>query len=166
MEKCTNMDASDDSDDIDEIVDSVNHSSNDNLETAMQKVSRPITLLHFVTRLDGCQTLSNMSRSQDLHSKAIDFYINGSNSIDITQIIDNSDNRKVNNNDDHNVEYPIGISTTIEQNRVEHDLNDIHRKALEYDQQQIKGIQFANAGDGNLKVINNHTVTSNTCTLF
>jgi hypothetical protein len=58
------------------------------------------------------------------------------------------------------------IPSEEEQQHVEMDLNDIRQKAVEYDRQQLKGIQFANASNGNPKVVNNYAVTSNTCTLI
>ncbi|CAF4890295.1 unnamed protein product, partial [Rotaria magnacalcarata] len=64
------------------------------------------------------------------------------------------------------------VQTTDQINRVEDQqqsmevaLNDIRQKRLEYDRQQIKGVQFSNVGDGNLKVVNNSSVTSSTCIL-
>ncbi|CAF1023045.1 unnamed protein product [Adineta steineri] len=54
------------------------------------------------------------------------------------------------------------ISTSINQL----DLDDIRQKTIEYDQKQIRGIQFANAGTGNLTIINNHSVTSETCNII
>ncbi len=66
--------------------------------------------------------------------------------------------------DDIVIENPSpAINASIEQ---EHNLDDIREKTLEYDRQQIKGIQLANAGRNNLKIVNNYSVTSSTCALM
>ncbi|CAF1361471.1 unnamed protein product [Rotaria sordida] len=55
------------------------------------------------------------------------------------------------------------INSSIEQ---EHNLDDIREKTLEYNRQQVKGIQLANAGANNLKIINSYSVTSSTCIII
>ncbi|CAF1376924.1 unnamed protein product [Rotaria sp. Silwood1] len=106
-----------------------------------------------------------MSSDAELQSKALTLFSEDSESFDMAQIIYDSDNE--NHNDDHDVEYPGAVTTAMtEQQPIEHDLDDIRQKTLEHNRQQLKGIQFANAGDGNLKVVNSYAVTSNTCTLI
>ena len=46
------------------------------------------------------------------------------------------------------------------------DLKEIHQRVVQHDQEQMKGIQFANAGTDNLKVVNSYSVTSTSCTLL
>ncbi|CAF0986663.1 unnamed protein product [Adineta steineri] len=64
------------------------------------------------------------------------------------------------------VEFSNNTSTTVTQQQIKHDMNDIHQKVVEYDQQQLTGVQLANVGNRNLKIINNYSVTSSTCSLF
>ncbi|CAF1011555.1 unnamed protein product [Adineta steineri] len=64
------------------------------------------------------------------------------------------------------VEFSNNTSTTVTQQQIKHDMNDIHQKVIEYDQQQLTGVQLANVGNRNLKIINNYSVTSSTCSLF
>ncbi|CAF3021021.1 unnamed protein product, partial [Rotaria sp. Silwood2] len=167
MEKCTNIDSSDDESDFaaNKSEDDSNPKSNNDGKSVTQKNQKPISLLRFVTRLNGRQLLSKMSSNNELQSKAMAIFSEDSESLDISQIVDDSDNES--HNDDHDVEYPGAVNTTTtEQHLIEQDLDDIRQKTLEHNRQQIKGIQFANAGDGNLKVVNSYAVTSNTCTLI
>ncbi|CAF3376500.1 unnamed protein product [Rotaria sp. Silwood1] len=167
MEKCTNMSSSDEESDFaaNKSEDDSNTKSNNDGKAIIQKNQRPISLLRFVTRLDGRHLLSKMSSDAELQSKALTLFSEDSESFDMAQIIYDSDNE--NHNDDHDVEYPGAVTTAMtEQQPIEHDLDDIRQKTLEHNRQQLKGIQFANAGDGNLKVVNSYAVTSNTCTLI
>ncbi|CAF4992290.1 unnamed protein product, partial [Rotaria sp. Silwood1] len=153
MEKCTNMSSSDEESDFaaNKSEDDSNTKSNNDGKAIIQKNQRPISLLRFVTRLDGRHLLSKMSSDAELQSKALTLFSEDSESFDMAQIIYDSDNE--NHNDDHDVEYPGAVTTAMtEQQPIEHDLDDIRQKTLEHNRQQLKGIQFANAGDGNLKV--------------
>ena len=47
-----------------------------------------------------------------------------------------------------------------------HSLDGIRAKTEEYDRQQLKGVQLANAGSNNLKIVNSYSVTSSTCALM
>lgn len=68
--------------------------------------------------------------------------------------------------DDEDVKFVINPLPTDTQVNMDQALDDIRQKAVEHDRQQLKGIHLANAGDGNLKVVNSYTVTSSTCILI
>ena len=68
--------------------------------------------------------------------------------------------------DSKKVELSSNSSTSITPQSVGDDMNDIRQKVIEYEQQQIPGVQLANVGNQNLKIINNYSVTSNACSLF
>ncbi|CAF4363391.1 unnamed protein product [Rotaria sp. Silwood2] len=76
---------------------------------------------------------------------------------------DDSDDE--NYDDDNDVQVPDSVIKTDEQKSIDDNLSGIRQKTLEFDQNQIKGIQFANAGDRNLKIVNNHTINSTTCSI-
>ncbi|UJR18077.1 hypothetical protein I4U23_004977 [Adineta vaga] len=153
MEKNVDLDSSDDDEEEgSKSKKDVNGIKNDILT---QECITSICFVRFVTQLNGHYSISNMTNDEQIQSKVISIFENKEEIIDITEIENDCSN---DDNDDI-------ISTNIEQD-VNTDLNDIHQKTLEYDQKQIKGIQFANAGVGNLKVINNHSVTSETCLIL
>ncbi len=168
MEKCATMSSSDEDESDFEEDDTKpdHHPTNKNeYKTTTQKLVQPISLFRFVTRLNGRHSLLKMSSDNEIRSKVMAFCSNQSETLDIAQMADDSDNE--NDDDDNDVQSPgLIIQSEEEQQHVDIDLSDIRQKALEYDRQQLKGIQFANAGNGNLKVVNNYTVTSNTCTLI
>ncbi|CAF1171550.1 unnamed protein product, partial [Adineta ricciae] len=114
----------------------------------------PISSFRFVTRLIGRCSHSKMKNDEEIRSKIISIFENTEETIDLTQVENDSDDDDV-------------VSTHIEpqQATVNTNLDDIRQKTSEYDQNQIKGVQFANAGSANLKVINNHSVTSETCVI-
>ena len=64
------------------------------------------------------------------------------------------------------IELPNNSSATVTQQHMGDDMNDIRQKVIEYEQQQVTGVQLANVGNQNLKIINNYSVTSNTCSLL
>ncbi|CAF4356681.1 unnamed protein product [Rotaria sp. Silwood2] len=76
---------------------------------------------------------------------------------------DDSDDE--NYDDDNDVQVPDSVIKTDEQKSIDDNLSGIRQKTLEFDQNQIKGIQFANAGDRNLKIVNNHAINSTTCSI-
>ncbi|CAF3919171.1 unnamed protein product, partial [Adineta steineri] len=167
MEKCANMSSSDeDESDLEEKDDKHDHySTNRNVSNiSIQTMVQPASLFRFVTRLNGRYSLSKMSGDEEIRSKVMNTWANKSDTINIAEIVDDSDNE--NHDDDNDVESPGLIIQNEQEQHVNTDLSDIHRKVLEYDRQQLKGIQFANAGDGNLRVVNSYAVNSNTCILI
>jgi len=130
----------------------------------MIKVIQPITSYRYVHSLNGKLSLSKMKTDPSYRTYFLVNYADISNSSDISHVvIDDSD---VDDNDDDEVIIDAlsqGINSSVKQ---EHNLDDIREKTLEHDRQQIKGIHFANAGGNNLKIINDYSVTSNTCMLL
>jgi hypothetical protein len=153
MEKAANMSSSDDggsSDDDDD--DPIGH------QPRTQTSVTPVCLLRFVTRLNGRRPLSKMRNDASMVSQMISYLSNSSERESYCQAIDDSDSDEV-------VESPQPALTTVQQ-PCSDDLQDIHQTILQYDEQQIKGLQLANAGGGNLKLVNNYSVTSSTCALI
>jgi hypothetical protein len=128
-----------------------------------KKILQPITSYRYTYRLKGKLPLSKMKTDQS-HEKyfvsddaQISTYIQKSEIV-----IDDSDN----DDDDDDVVIENQSSVINHSNVPQHNLDDIREKSLEYDRQQIKGIQLANAGANNLRITNNYTVTSTTCTIL
>jgi hypothetical protein len=149
MEKCANMSSRDEEEDDSEL----NHhpTNKSDYKTTTQKLIQPVSFFRFVTRLNGQHSLSKMSSDKEIRSKVMAVFLNHSETLDIVTMADDSDNE--NHDDDNDVESSGLIIQSEEQQHVDTDLNDIRQKVLEYDRQQLKGIQFINAGDGNSKVV-------------
>jgi phosphoglycerate-specific signal transduction histidine kinase len=146
----------------DDVKDSDDQLTNkNNVSNTLQKNICPVSLFRCVTRLNDRHSLSKMSNSDELRLKVMELFSSNAKCADVKQVVDDSDNE---NHDD--VKSPCTTITTIKQQKAEHNLNDIRQKVLEYEREQLKGVQFANAGSGNLKVVNSYTVTSNTCTII
>lgn len=132
-----------------------------------KKVIQPVPSYRYVHRLNGKLSLSKMKTDK---SYRVYFLTrnpaNDPEGPDPSEIVtDDSDIDDDDDDDDDIVvenETPV-INSSIKQ---EHNLDDIREKTLEYDRQQIKGIQLANAGGNNPKIINNYSVTSSTCILM
>ncbi|CAF3642827.1 unnamed protein product [Rotaria sordida] len=131
-----------------------------------RKMIQPITSYRYVHRLNAKLSLSKMKSGKSYRAYFLKYYAgfpyqSGTSDFAI------SDSDKDNDDDDDIVienQSPIN-NTSIEQQQQQqqYNLDDIREKTLEYNRQQIKGIQLANAGANNLKVVNNYSVTSNTC---
>ncbi|CAM4823526.1 unnamed protein product [Rotaria magnacalcarata] len=166
MEKCANFSSSDEEkSDFEDDDTAANHHSRNKSDTkaSIKSNNRPVSLFRFVTRLKGRHSLSKMSSDNEMSSKVMATWLNQSETIDIGSMANDSDSEI--HDDDNDVESPNMTGQHEEQQHVDTDLNSIRQKTLEYDQQQIKGIQFINAGDGNLKVVSNYAITSSTCIL-
>ena len=150
MEKAANMSSSDDASGSDE---------DDALDpqSRTQTTVPPACLLRFVTRLTGRRPLSKMRTDASMVSQAMSYLSGKAERESYCQWIDDSDSDDV-------VESAQPTLKTAEQ-PCSDDLQDIHRTILQYEEQQIKGVQLANAGGGNLKLVNNYSVTSSTCVL-
>ncbi|CAF4263920.1 unnamed protein product, partial [Rotaria magnacalcarata] len=166
MEKCANFSSSDEEkSDFEDDDTAANYHSRNKSDTkaSIKSNNRPVSLFRFVTRLKGRYSLSKMSSDNEMSSKVMATWLNQSETIDIGSMANDSDSEI--HDDDNDVESPNMTGQHEEQQHVDTDLNSIRQKTLEYDQQQIKGIQFINAGDGNLKVVSNYAITSSTCIL-
>jgi hypothetical protein len=168
MEKCAAMSSGNEEEsDFEEDDTELNHhptNKSDN-KTTTQKSVQPITFFRFVTRLNGRHSLSKMSSDQEIRSKVMAIFLNHSETLDIAKMADDFGNEN-HDDDDNDIVSPGLIIQSEDKQHLDIDLNDIRRKGLEYDRQQLKGIQLANAGNGNLKVVNNYAVTSETCILI
>lgn len=167
MEKCANMDSSDDDDDEDFAKDEDEHeddpkNSMDN-KTKAHKFASPVTLYRCVTRLNGRHSLAKMNSNREIMTKIGSIWDSDPGSVDVTEVVNDSDNET--HDDDNDVQSPGLTNQVEEQQSVEDALEDIRQKKVEYDRKRVKGVQFTNAGDGNLKVVNGYAMTSSTCTL-
>jgi hypothetical protein len=161
MEKCSNMSSDEESNESDFAEDDTHSNKNDNKMVA-QKLAAPVSYFRFVTKLNGRHSLSKMSNDQEIRSKVMAICSNQSETLNIPNIVNDSDDE----NGEHDDDNDVLVNQSEEKQHVDTDLNDLRQKALEYDQQQLKGIQLANAGAGNLRVVNNYPITSSTCTLM
>ncbi|CAF1234877.1 unnamed protein product [Adineta steineri] len=123
-----------------------------------------------LTRFPSRYSPSKMNSTDEFISKILSILWNASDDIDVTQLIDDSDDEN-STNDDRQMTDTISIEKSeheadCSRPTTEDDLNDIRQKVVEYDRQQLKGVQFANAGHTNLKVVNSYPITSHTCSLF
>ncbi|CAF4093250.1 unnamed protein product, partial [Adineta steineri] len=124
----------------------------------------------FLTRVPSRYSPSKMNSTNEFISKMLSILWNDSNNIDVTQLINTSDDENFNNDagqttDTVNIEKSEN-EADCSRPTTEDGLNDIRQKVVEYDRQQLKGVQFANAGHTNLKVVNSYPITSHTCSLF
>jgi hypothetical protein len=129
------------------------------------KIKQPQTLYRYVHRLNGKISLSKMKTDQSYGTYFLKNYADVSDLSDASEsVVDDSDFDNDDDDDD------IVTETQSSQNNLpieqKHNLDDIREKILEHDRQQVRGIQLANAGANNLKVINNYSVTSQTCMLM
>jgi hypothetical protein len=142
------------------------HSTNkSNYKTTSKKLVQPVSLFRFVTRLNGRHSLSKMSSDKEIRSKVMNICSNELETLDIATLVNDSDNEN-DDDDDNDVKSSGLIIENEKKQHIDTDLNDIRQKTLEYDRQQIKGIQLANAGDGNIKIVNSYAITSSTCILI
>jgi hypothetical protein len=122
-----------------------------------RKIIQPITSYRYVHRFNGNHSLTKMKNDESYRIHFLKTYAAVSDLPDTSEIvIEDSD---IDDDDDDIVsENKLPIEE-------EHNLDDIREKTLQYDRQQIKGIQLANAGT-NIKIINNYSVTSSTCIIM
>lgn len=164
------------------------NNSNNHINTK-EMVARSSSSFRLVTRLPSRYSPSKMNSTDEFVSKMLSILWNESDDIDVAQLIDDSDDENSNHDNEHD-EQIIGTvnveksaneadcsrasghpdneieSLPIVNPITEDDLNDIHQSTLEYERQQFRGIQFANAGHTNPKVVNSYAMTSHTCSLF
>ncbi|CAF0893381.1 unnamed protein product [Adineta steineri] len=134
----------------------------DNNDSTVKRTPQPITSYRYVNRLNGKFSSSKMKTDESYRTYFLANYIDRSDEPDTTNtMIDDSDS---DDNDDVITETPPQVENTLI--KPEHNLDDIHEKTMEHDRQQIKGIQLANVGVNNPKIINDYSVTSNTCMLL
>ncbi|CAF3279289.1 unnamed protein product [Rotaria sp. Silwood2] len=166
MEKCNNMSSSDEEkSDLEDEDRKIDHQSKNkkNDQTNIQNFASPTSLFRIVTRLNGRYSLSKMRRDEEIRSQVMTISLDSSETLDLPTMTDDSDDE--NYDDDNDVQVPDSVIKTDEQKSIDDNLSGIRQKTLEFDQNQIKGIQFANAGDRNLKIVNNHAINSTTCSI-
>lgn len=115
----------------------------------IQKCVAPISRFRFVTRLAGEYSPSKMSDEKERRRQMLDLISDRWKDLDVSSLAD----------DDDDVVQP-----TVKD--FADDVKDINEKVVQHDQEQLRGIQFANAGSENLKVVNSYSVSSKSCTLI
>jgi hypothetical protein len=151
------------SDDYDSDIESDKEMNDKQLDTYKTKqTNQPITSYRCVYRLNGKLSLSKMKTDEsygEFFSKTHAEILELAEASKI--VIDDSDD-----DDDGDVVIENQSPVVDHSNEQQHNLDDIREKTVEYDRQQMKGIQLANAGANNLRITNNYSVTSSTCTLL
>ena len=122
----------------------------------VQRSVPPLSRFRLVTRLTGRHSPSKMRDDATRPSPVLNLLLTNAENLDVPSLIDDSDD------DDAVVSPP----TTHEAKDFTNDLKEIHQRVLQHDQEQMKGIQFANAGTDNLKVVNSYSVSSTSCILL
>lgn len=153
------------SDDYDSDADGDDEPNNKQLAAyIMKKTPKVITSYRYVHRLNPKVSLSKMKDDEDYEKYFLAQFAESSYDPKMFDIvIDDSD---IDENDDADVVIENQSSGNHNAAEQETNLDDIRQKALEHNQQQIKGIHLANAGANNIKVVNNYSVTSSTCALM
>ena len=170
MEKCVDMSSSDEDEKSDNDDDAAattssypTHTKDD--KTKRQKFIQPTSYFRFVTRLNNRYSLSKMSTDEEIRTKVLSICSSDQDVGDIVKMVNDS-NSDAHDDDDNDV-VSTDLNIQHEKKQVDDgDINDLRQKVVEYEQQQLKGVQFINAGDRNPKVMNNYAVTSGTCTLI
>ena len=120
----------------------------------VKKLSAPKDSYRFIHRFNGRHSLTKMKIEQQFR----EYYFN----VFLERQATNADD--VYDDSEESVNTPEESSKP--KNEENYDLEEIRQKTVEHDQQQLKGIQFANAGSNNLKIVNNHSVTAKTCSVM
>ncbi|CAF1447420.1 unnamed protein product [Adineta ricciae] len=152
IERCAGMESSHDDDDsiiINDSNDEFDAIEEDDDIGTIEKLERPISAFCQVHHFNERYSPNNTNDTVDTDTK---FVHDGFNEEVLAE--------------ETGIKSSNPTTTTVDKQHTKHDLSDIHRKVIEYDQQLLKGIQLANAGSTNLKVLNSHSITSNTCTLL
>ncbi|CAF4122500.1 unnamed protein product [Rotaria magnacalcarata] len=104
-----------------------------------------------------------MRNDEIIRSQINTVFMESSEASKIASMAQDSDD---DDHDDDDVQVPNVTIRADRDKNIETALNDIRQKNSVYDEQQIKGVQFANAGDQNPKVVNNYAMNSSTCNLI
>ncbi|CAF2516523.1 unnamed protein product [Rotaria sp. Silwood2] len=132
-----------------------------------RKIIQPITSYRYVHRLNAKLSLSKMKSDKSYRAYFLKNYSGCPDQSDTSDFaINDSDKDNVDDDDDIVIENQSSINNTLTDQQQQQTLDDIREKNLEYNRQQIKGIHLANAGSNNLKIVNNYSVTSNTCIIL
>ena len=129
-------------------------------KTKIHTVTPPTGLIRLVTGLSNRNTLEKFHKDPKEFGTRMKSLFNAGENTDVKQYIDDSDSEEI--EESH---PPISVQKT-KSSPSSDDLQEIHQKVLQHDEEQIKGIQLANAGSGNPKVLNNYSVTSKSCSLI
>ena len=127
----------------------------------VNKMIVPTTSYRYIHHLNKKFSLSKIE-NDEVHKK---HFVN--TFVDTSKVMGGPD-IVINDDDDDDDDIVIEDQTPLDHNSTEQETNldDIRQKVLQHNQQQIKGIHLANAGANNIKVVNNYSVTSSTCTLM
>lgn len=171
MEECADVDSSSDDDSDDGNDDVKTESSPSNKQhgamTAEQNPA-PTTLYAFLKNSKGRFSQTKMMNGDEFRERISKLKSSETRTAEMALLLNDSTEEKENNcvDDDQDVTFVNNTEVTNEQQNMDQALDDIRQKTIEHDRQQLKGIQLANAGDGNLKVVNSYPVTSSTCNLI
>ena len=127
-------------------------------EEAYTKTTPPAARFRFVTRLNSKFSPSKMKSDHETVHDLMVHLVKSREKLLEENLIDDSDDEEVMVTAPSPIKLPMSKS--------DDDLKDIEQKINAHDQDQIKGIQLANAGRANLKVTNSYSVTSNSCSLI
>ena len=150
------VDLSSSEEESDDEKEEISHSHN---PSSVEITVPPIGQVRFVTRFASRNSPSTMSKDPEKFDAMRKIFSQNAEQTFITELINDSDL------EENDASIPI-IPETMTQPTVTDDLQEIHQKVLQHEEEQIKGVQLANAGRGNLKVVNNYSVTSKTCTIL
>jgi len=127
------------------------------------KVAQPKTSYRFVHRLNGKFSPNKMKSDESYRTHFMRKYVIAAETPEISETpIDDSD---IDDNDDVVINN-LPVEVLSNKQKQEYNFDEIRQKVDEFDRQQIKGVQFANAGSNNIKIVNNHAVTSKSCTIM
>ena len=171
MEECAELDSSSDEEsDDDDGNQETQHSFSTNVDGFVNpsQSPAPATLYRHVTRLNGRHSQTRMINTKAYQEQLMRLQSTITRADEISSIAVDSTDDKGDNvvDDDQDVTFVNNPRPTAEEHNMEEALDAIRQKTVEHDRQQLKGIQLANAGDGNLKVVNSYAVTSSTCNLI
>ena len=148
-----------DSDDCDSDISSDSDGDNDEIFHKTNKIASPHTFYRFVRRLNGRYSSEKMHNEDVYREKFIAEYCDAKMSPTWHDLIEDSDEEQ-----QPEIQSPTMIETTTTEDHF--NIDEIRQKTKEFDRQQIKTIQLANADSNNPKILNNVTVTSSTCVIM
>lgn len=156
VEKHSIMDNSDNEEE-DEFKEEENNEHKNPSKMGVHKAAQPKSYFSFVARLSDRQSFLNMEDTMEKTQSKVAHLLGPNSLFRQPEVVS-----------DVRVEPPPTSAPTAQQQQTteKNDLEDIRQKVLEHEQQQLKGVQFANAGNDSLKVINNYSITSTSCNLI
>ena len=152
LDNMANDDSSNEDDKVDLEADEDETKKDHQAKNPIQKSVAPISRLRFVTRLAGQYSPSKMSDEKARRTQMLNLISDRWRDLDVASLADDDDD--------------VQATVKEEENDFTNDVKDINEKVLQHDQEQLRGVQFANAGRENLKVVNSYSVSSKSCILI